>query len=206
VGSGVGAMNGVRWGIPWALIGFRAVACPLIVVGASRGWDGRWLGAIVVVALLSDIYDGVLARRWGNETARLRVSDSVTDTFFYLGVLAALWIRVPEVLRGNWRWLVALLGFEAFRYGFDFWKFGKVASYHSYLSKAWGLVIVVAVVAVLSFGGAGWLILVACVFGIVVNAEGLAMSLMLPRWKNDVKTLGRAWELRKTMLAEAGQR
>jgi hypothetical protein len=34
----------------------------------------------------------------------------------------------------------------------------------------------------------------------VVNLEGLAMSLMLPRWKNDVKTLGRAWELRKSML------
>jgi CDP-diacylglycerol--glycerol-3-phosphate 3-phosphatidyltransferase len=190
--------------VPWLLIGLRAVACPLIVVGAWRGWAGGWLGAIVVVALLSDIYDGVLARRWGNETARLRISDSVTDTFFYLGVLWALWMRDPQVLRGNWRWLVALLGFEAFRYGFDFWKFGKVASYHSYLSKAWALVIVVAVVGVLSFGGLRWLLWVAIVFGIVVNAEGLAMSLMLPRWKNDVKTLGRAWELRKRMLGSGG--
>jgi len=195
-------VSGVRWGIPWALIGLRAAACPLIVVGAWRGWAGGCLGTIVVVALLSDIYDGVLARRWGNETARLRVSDSVTDTFFYLGVLAALWIREPHVLRGNWQWLVALLGFEAFRYGFDFWKFGKVASYHSYLSKSWGLVIVVAVVGVLSFGGLRWLIWVAIVFGIVVNAEGLAMSLMLPRWKNDVKTLCRARELRRAMLAQ----
>ncbi len=87
-------------------------------------------------------------------------------------------------------------------YVFDFWKFGKVASYHSYLSKSWALVIVVAVVGVLSFGGLRWLIWVAIVFGIVVNAEGLAMSLMLPRWKNDVKTLGRAWEMRKSMMAE----
>jgi phosphatidylglycerophosphate synthase len=195
-------MSGVRWGIPWALIGLRAVACPLVVVGAWRGWEGGWLGAIVVVALLSDIYDGILARRWGNETARLRVSDSVTDTVFYLGVLAALWIREPQVVQGNWQWFVALLGFETFRYGFDFWKFGKVASYHSYLSKSWALVIVVAVVGVLSFGGLRWVIWVALVFGIVVNAEGLVMSLMLPRWKNDVKTLGRAWELRKAMLAE----
>jgi phosphatidylglycerophosphate synthase len=192
----------IRQAIPWVLIGLRALACPLIVVGAWRGWAGGWLGAIVVVALLSDIYDGVLARRWGNETARLRVSDSVTDTFFYLGVLAALWIREPQVLRGNWQWLVTLLGFEAFRYGFDFWKFGKVASYHSYLSKSWGLLIAVAVIGVLSFGGLRWLIWVALMFGVVVNAEGLAMSVMLPRWKNDVKTLGRAWELRKRMLAE----
>ncbi len=192
----------IRKAIPWGMIAGRALGGPLIVFGAWRGWSGGWLGAIVVVALLSDIYDGVLARRWGNETARLRVSDSVTDTVFYLGVLAALWIREPQMLRGNWRWLMVLLGFEAFRYGFDFWKFGKAASYHSYMAKAWGLLLAVAVVGVLSFGGFRWLIWVAIVFGIVVNAEGLVMSLMLPQWKNDVKTLGKAWELRMRMLRQ----
>jgi hypothetical protein len=65
VGAGVGELSGLRWGIPWALIGLRAVACPLLAVGAWRGWAGEWLGAIVVVALLSDIYDGVSATRWG---------------------------------------------------------------------------------------------------------------------------------------------
>jgi phosphatidylglycerophosphate synthase len=199
VGAGAGWM---RRTIPWTLIGLRVLGCPLIVLGAWRGWAGGWLGAIVVVALVSDIYDGILARRWGGETARLRMSDSVADTIFYLGVVGALWLREPQVLRGNWRWWVALFAIEGVRCGFDFWKFGKAASYHSYMAKAWGLLIAVAVVGVLSFGGLRWLVWVALVFGIVVNAEGLAMSLMLPRWKNDVKTLGRAWELRKRMLAE----
>jgi len=199
LGAGVGRM---RRGIPWMLVGLRVLGCPLIVFGAWRDWDGRWLGAIVVVALVSDIYDGILARRWDGETAGLRMSDSVADTIFYLGVVWALWLREPQVLRGNWRWWVALFVIEGVRYGFDFWKFGKAASYHSYSAKAWGLLIAVAVVGVLSFGGLRWLVWVALVFGTVVNAEGLAMSLMLPRWKNDVKTLGRAWRLRKEMLAE----
>ena len=192
----------MRRAIPWGLIGLRVLGCPLIMFGAWRGWSGGWLGAIVVVALVSDIYDGILARQWGGETAGLRMSDSVADTIFYLGVVWALWLREPEVLRGNWRWWVGLFAIEGVRYGFDFWKFGKAASYHSYMAKAWGLLIAVAVVGVLSFGGLRWLVWVALVFGIVVNAEGLAMSFMLPRWKNDVKTLGRAWELRKRMLAE----
>jgi phosphatidylglycerophosphate synthase len=192
---------GLLWAIPWALIVLRMLGCPLIVLGAMRGWAGEWLGAIVVVALLSDIYDGVLARRWGGETAALRLSDSVADTIFYLGVLWALWLKEPGVLRGSWQLFVALFSFEALRYVFDFWKFGKAASYHSYLAKAWGLLIAVAVVGVFSFDGMRPMIRVALIFGIVVNLEGLAMSLMLPRWKNDVKTLGRAWELRKTMLA-----
>jgi phosphatidylglycerophosphate synthase len=200
VGAGVGRVNGVRRGIPWALIGLRVLGCPLIVMGAWRGWAGGWLGAIVVAALVSDIYDGILARRWGGETAGLRMSDSVADTIFYLGVVWALWLGEPQVLRGNWRWWVGLFAIEGVRYGFDFWKFGKAASYHSYMAKAWGLLIAVAVVGVLSFGGLQWLVWVALVFGIVVNLEGLAMSVMLPRWKNDVKTLGRAWELRMRML------
>jgi CDP-diacylglycerol--glycerol-3-phosphate 3-phosphatidyltransferase len=178
---------------------------PLIVVGARRGWAGWWLGAIVVMALLSDIYDGILARRWGVETTGLRMSDSVADTIFYLGVVGTLWVREPEALRGNWRWWVGLFVIEGVRYGFDFWKFGKAASYHSYIAKAWGLLIAVAVIGVLSFDGLRSLIRVALVFGIVVNVEGLAMSLMLPRWKNDVKTLGRASELRKAMLAEQNE-
>ena len=83
----------MRRGIPWTLVGLRVLGCPLIVLGAWRDWDGRWLGAIVVVALVSDIYDGILARRWGGETAGLRMSDSVADTIFYhgggVGALAA---------------------------------------------------------------------------------------------------------------------
>jgi phosphatidylglycerophosphate synthase len=188
--------------IPWGLIVLRAVACPLIVLGAWRGWAGGWLGTIVVVALLSDIYDGVLARRWGGETPALRLWDSVADTIFYLGVVVALWLREPEVLWGNWKLFGVLFALEGVRYVFDFWKFGKVASYHSYMAKAWGLLIAVSVVGVFSFDGLRWLIVVALVWGIVVNVEGLAMSLMLPRWKNDVKTLGRAWEMRKSMMAE----
>ncbi len=186
--------------IPWILIVFRVLGCPLMVVAAYRGWPGIALGTIVFLALLSDIYDGILARRWGCETATLRVTDSIADTIFYLGVVAGLWIREPQVLRGNWKLLAVLFGLEGLRYLFDFAKFRRTASYHSYLAKTWGLVIGVAVIGVLSFGGLRPLIWVALYLGIAVNLEGLAMSLMLPRWQNDVKTLRAAWTLRTAIL------
>lgn len=190
-----------KW-LPWAMVVVRVLFCPLILAGASYGWAGGWLGAIVIVALLSDIYDGILARRWGTETPSLRVSDSIADTIFYLGVCVVLLLRKPEVVWGNWKLFAVVLSLETFRYVFDFWKYRKTASYHSYLAKCWALLIAVAVVGVLSFDKLHVLIEIALAFGIAVNLEGVAMSLILPRWKNDVKTLGRAWELRKTMLAE----
>ena len=187
----------------WTMVSLRVVLCPMIVWGAHADWDGHWLALIVLVALIDDIFDGVLARRWGCDTPALRLSDTVADTIFYLGVAIALWMREPQLLRGNWQLLAALFVTEAMRYGFDFWKFGKSASYHTYLAKCWGLVMAVAVIGVLSFSGLQWLIPVSLILGIACNTEGLAMSVVLPRWKNDVKTLAMAWRLRKTMTTPA---
>jgi CDP-diacylglycerol--glycerol-3-phosphate 3-phosphatidyltransferase len=188
--------------LPWAMVWLRVALCPVIVLGARHGWDGKWLGFIVLAALVDDIYDGVLARRWGCATERLRRADSTADTVFYLGVAAALWLRQEQLLRVNWK-LLALLGvLELLRYGFDWLKFGKTASYHSYLAKAWGLVMGAAVIGVLSFGGPRWLVSVSLMIGIASDVEGLAMSLMLPRWRNDVKTLAFAWKLRGEMLEQ----
>lgn len=188
--------------VPWGMVGMRALFAPLILIGAKHGWAGGWLGGIVIVALLSDIYDGILARRWGGETPSLRISDSIADTIFYLGVCGALLLRTPEVIWGNWKLFASLFSLEVFRYLFDLWKYRKTASYHSYLAKCWGLIIAIAVIGVLTFDKLHILIAVALLFGIVVNLEGLTMSLLLPKWKNDVKTLGQAWALRKMMLAE----
>jgi len=187
--------------IPWSMVWLRVVLCPVIILGAWRGWDGRWLSFIVLAALVDDIYDGILARRWGCDTPAIRSADSGADTVFYLGVAAALWIREPQVLKGNWQLLAVLGVLELTRHIFDRWKFGRGASYHSYLAKCWGLVMGVAVIALLSFGGPRAMIWVSIMVGIVTNCEGLAMSLMLPRWQNDVKTLPAAWRLRRQISA-----
>ncbi len=186
--------------IPWLLIAFRVVCGPLIVLAAHRGWPGVSLGLIVLFAVLSDIFDGILSRRWNCETPTLRVIDSLADTIFYLGVVEALWLREPQIILRNRSLLAALFSLEAIRYVLDLVKFRRTASYHSYLAKSWGLIIAVAVTGVLSFGVLYPLILVAILLGIVVNLEGLAMSLILPRWQNDVKTLRAAWILRQQML------
>ena len=187
--------------LPWAMVWLRVLLCPVIVLGARRGWDGKWLGLIVLIALLDDIYDGILARRWGCDTVNLRRADSAADTVFYLGVAAALWTREQQLLRGNWHLLLTLALLELARHAFDRWKFGRAAAYHSYLAKLWGLVMGAAVIAVLGFGGPRWLVWVSLLIGIASDLEGLTISLLLPRWQNDVKTIPAARKLRHQMLS-----
>jgi phosphatidylglycerophosphate synthase len=191
--------------IPWAMILLRAVMGPLLVLAAWKHVPGGILAAVVVLMLLDDITDGILARRWGCDTPTLRLSDSAADTVFYLGTAVAIWFRAPHVLLAN-RWLiVTLFALEGLSFCFDIAKYRKAASYHSYLAKFWGLVLATAIVCALSTGGPVWLVGIAAALGILVNLEGLAMSLLLPRWQNDVKTLVAALRLRRAQLVSMGK-
>lgn len=188
-----------RRSIPWLMAAGRAVLGPVLIAGTAWGWNGLALAGIVVTALLSDIFDGVLARRWGCDTAGVRLFDSMADTVFYLCTAVALWVGRPEVwVRYGWL-LGVLLGLEGLRFAVEIGKFGKPASYHSYLAKSWGLVMAIAVVMVFAMGRSSGLVAVALVMGVACDLEGLAMSLLLPEWRRDVKTIALAWRLRREM-------
>lgn len=199
-------MGALGWkrAIPWGMITIRVALGPAAVLAALRLRHPEvWLGVAIALGFLSDVYDGILARRWGTEGARLRVADSAADTIFYLGVLAAVVLRHWPVLRERLGLLLALLMLEGLRLGFDWAKFRRMASYHSYASKFWGILLAATAIALLCFNRAFWLVSVALIWGIGCDLEGLAISVLLPRWAHDVKTVGRALELRKKMQAKA---
>jgi phosphatidylglycerophosphate synthase len=197
--------GGPNWrrAIPWAMAGARAALGPLLAIAAHFAHPQPWLGAMILAGFLSDVFDGIIARRWGVESDGLRVADSAVDTLLYVGVLVAMVERHPEAL---WQraWLLgALLGLEVTRMAFDWGKFRRMASYHSYASKAWGIVLAAAAIAALCFDGGFWILTLALAWGVLCDLEGLAMSVLLPEWTCDVKTLGRAIILRRQMRTSA---
>jgi len=190
-----------QW-IPWTMVLGRAALGPIVVLGERCGWSGSALAAIVLIALLSDIFDGVLARRWETDTAALRLSDTLADTAFYLCVAAAIGFGMPAVWQQCRSGVLLVLGCEALHFAFDFAKFGRPASYHSYVAKTWGLVLAVAVVVTFATQHVSIWMSAAVVLGVLSNAETLAMSLILPAWRRDVKTLVVAWRMRTDLLRE----
>ena len=190
--------------IPWMMAGGRAALGPVLIAGQACGWNGVALAGIIVSALVSDIFDGVLARRWGCDTAGVRLFDSMADTVFYVCTAVALWMAQSQIWT-TYGWLLGLLlATEAMRFGFDFVKFGKPASYHTYMAKCWGLVMAIAVIGVFAIGRANVLVPVALGMGIVCNVEGLVMSVLLPEWRKDVKGIWELRALRKEMVEKNG--
>jgi phosphatidylglycerophosphate synthase len=185
-----------RQQIPWALAGVRAALGPILIAGAQCNWSGMALAAMVLGAAVSDIYDGVLARRWKCDTAGVRLFDTVADTIFYFCAGMGLWLARPEIFRKNAALLLVVLAMEAFHFGFDYSKFGKPASYHSWLAKSWGVVLATSLVVALATPFGSGMITLSLIVGIACKAEGLAMSFLLKEWERDVRTLATAWALR----------
>jgi CDP-diacylglycerol--glycerol-3-phosphate 3-phosphatidyltransferase len=127
----------------------------------------------------------------------------MADTAFYLAVLAAVSLRHWQVLRERSGILGILLALEAIRVVFDAIKYRKMASYHTYSAKLWGVLLAAATIALLCFNRGFWLVTVAIAWGIVCDLEGLTMSILLPKWMPDLKHLGRALQARRELLAKA---
>ena len=151
----------------------------------------------LVVAFLSDVFDGIIARRLGIVTLGLRRLDSIADTIFYVAVIFAAWWLYPTAITDRMVPLTVLAGLEVTRYVFDLAKFGREASYHMWSSKARGVTLFVAFFSLLTLGSSGLSVSIAIYVGIVADIEGLAISIVLSEWKTDVPTLFHAFSLQR---------
>ena len=190
--------------IPAGLIALRFALGPLLYVMAVAQ-AGPWpMGAATTAGFASDVLDGVVARRLGVATQQLCEADSWVDTWYYAWVAVAAWRAAPDAVTGFALPLAALIGLQLFQMVVDYTKYRRVASYHAYISKAWGITLYVASVALLAFHTAGPYLASAIAFGMLGILENIAITLMLPRWTHDVKGFWLAPGLRREQLAAPG--
>jgi CDP-diacylglycerol--glycerol-3-phosphate 3-phosphatidyltransferase len=177
---------------PEVLIAFRAFSAPAIFALACFGFPRPLLAGVLLAAFLSDVFDGIVARRLGLATAALRHADTLVDTVFYVSAAVAMRIAVPDVFDGCALPLSLLVAVHVSRATFELVKFGRLASYHMWSSKALGALIVVTMTAAFATGRPSALVVVALWMGVANELEGFAASAVLPAWTADVPSLAHA--------------
>jgi phosphatidylglycerophosphate synthase len=182
--------------VPLALTAMRALLAPFIVLLAIAWPSELIFGIFLFVALLSDVFDGVIARKLGIATPTLRRLDSIADSMFYLCAMYAAWHLHKSEVGEYLIPLAVLLTLDAVRYVFDYAKFRREASYHMWSSKVWGLALFFCFLSLLSFGKGGWPIALAIYLGIAADLEGIAISMTLRKWRTDVPSIFHAIQLR----------
>jgi CDP-diacylglycerol--glycerol-3-phosphate 3-phosphatidyltransferase len=153
----------------------------------------------LTVGLLSDVLDGILARRLGVATAALRRLDSGADVVFYLAVLWSAAVVCPEMLRAYAPGFAALLGLEAVCQTVSFARAGRPPATHAYSAKVWGLFLFAAFVALLGFGQARGLMETTIAVGCLADLEVIAIMLVAPPPAIDVPSIFHAWRLRRRL-------
>ncbi len=161
-----------------------------VALGLAYAQASRWIFfPLLVTGTLSDIFDGILARRFGVATQTLRRFDSITDVVYYLFVLGALWRLCHPVLSANLWAVSVVLGTEAIAVGVCVIKFGKYPATHSWLAKTYGLCLLACLIALLAFEAGQWAVITLAVVAALTNGEIILMHLLASKPPVDVPSI-----------------
>lgn len=185
--------------IPIGLILFRLVLVPVILALAYFvGNDARLVILILMyLGLISDILDGIIARKQNISSAKLRRMDSQTDMIFWLSLGFATWMLFPELIARNAVVIWTILGMEVACYVISLIKFKKETCTHAFLSKLWGITLLIAFTSLIGFNHAGIPFTMAIVMGLLSHIDRILITLILPKWTHDIPSAYHAYLIRK---------
>ncbi|HXI97881.1 MAG TPA: CDP-alcohol phosphatidyltransferase family protein [Gemmatimonadaceae bacterium] len=181
----------------------RLLLAPVLVWLVYAGASGVVFAIVVLVAFVSDYFDGMLARKLGVASAELRHFDSRADLVFYATAAWAVWRLHPDVVRSVAIPALVVIGLDIVRHVFDFAKFGRDVAYHAWSSKVWGLSLALAMVLLMGFGVGQPFVGITVILGLIAQIEGLLISVALPVWTHDVPTLIHALRIRNAPVRRA---
>jgi phosphatidylglycerophosphate synthase len=187
--------------LPTILMAVRAACAPALIAGERLGAPGAFLACLVAVAFVTDIFDGVVARRLGVATERLRRADTVIDAIFYLSATVALGFRAPAVLEHSILGVMVLVLLELSRLLLERAKFGRIAAYHLWSAKMWGIALWLGFSEAFLTGQPGPLFQAAIFVGIMADLEGLWVSIVLSAPRHDLPTVWHAFQAERAAEA-----
>ncbi len=180
--------------IPNILSLFRIIAAPFLLL--SAWYDLPLLFFILLgMMLISDLLDGIIARRIDHTTERGSRLDSYGDILTYLSTPLAVWWLWPDIVKEELYYIIAAVIIYIVPAIFSFLKFGQLASYHTWITKIAAVLMSVGVVMLLGFDN-NLLFHAAVYFLVLVMVENIAITLILPKQKSDIYTLWHAWKER----------
>jgi len=174
--------------VPNALSGARALAVPVLAVLAllRRETAFTW---VLVPALLSDIFDGLIARLYGLESRVGAMLDSVADTLLLLVSVYGVWTFHPEVLREHAVLCGAAVGLWLLEDLVALLRYRRLSSFHTYLSKVVANLLGLFIGWLFVLGFEPWLLYLAAGGSILASLEELALLGVLREWRADVRGL-----------------
>ncbi len=165
----------------------RIVGSVVLFVLAGLGHETAFfwlLGAM----LLTDWLDGRLAILLDQRSVIGARLDSIADALMYSSLLFAVAMLRPEFAERNSILIGAMMISYAVSLLAALIRFGRLPAYHTWLAKICWLFIIAAAIAIFA-RGPDWPAWLAMGVVIVTNIEEMLITLALPAWRSDVRSI-----------------
>jgi CDP-diacylglycerol--glycerol-3-phosphate 3-phosphatidyltransferase len=185
--------------VPNLLSALRLVLAPVLLVLAWTGQPTPFLVALSC-SLLSDLFDGYLARRFNQATQLGTLLDSYGDLATYLTVPLCAWWLWPDLIRREAWYAAAVVAAYVFPIALGYLKYGRLTSYHTYGAKLSAVVVGASALALFA-GGPPLPFRIATWILVLAELEEIAITTILPEWRSNVPSILHA---RRLLRSERG--
>jgi len=178
-------MGGLRH-VPNVISGCRLLAMPALLMFAlqRRALPFAWL---LLAALLSDIADGFIARRWHLQSKTGAALDSVADFLTTIAAAIGVVTLQPAFVSEHLVKLLAMVGLYVAEIVISLIRYGRLSSFHTYLVRTCAYAQGAFLVGLFFWGYTPWLFYVAWTLACAAYTEELILLALLPQWTHDVR-------------------
>ena len=174
----------------------RIALTPVLLWLAWQGKEHAFLFCLIG-ALLSDIIDGQIARRF-NLTSELGARlDSWADLLTYAAVPIATWWLRPDVVSSEKIVFYAAVASYAIPVVVGFIKFKQLTSYHTLMARVSAYLLGISVIVMFAHGPLLPLRIAVAIL-VLAEFEEICITLVLPEPRLNVRSLRKALELRRS--------
>ena len=180
--------------IPNAISALRILAAPALLALIWLGHQNSfaWL---LAAALTSDALDGAIARRFGFVSELGSVLDSVADLLIFIVTALGVWRFHPELVADHSSAFALIVCLWIGGSVIGFFRYGRMASFHTLLSRVTTYVIVTFLGVLFLWGFQPWLLWTAVGLCVISHLEEFTLMALLPTWTPNAR--GLYWVLRK---------
>ncbi|WP_459212157.1 CDP-alcohol phosphatidyltransferase family protein [Aquimarina rhabdastrellae] len=148
-----------------------------------------WIVILMSLGLITDIFDGIIARRMNISTEKLRVWDSNVDQFFWIVIIVSVfYLRIDFVL-AHMLWIGSVIGLELMSYVISYIKFKKTIATHSILAKFWTISLLWFLIDLTLNATSQIPFFVCIILGIILRIEINLIIIKLKKWTTDVPSI-----------------
>jgi CDP-diacylglycerol--glycerol-3-phosphate 3-phosphatidyltransferase len=161
-------------------------------------WHGEKISFLIflILALVSDMLDGWLARALHQTSPMGAMLDSQADLVLCFTIPLGVWWLWPEVVQREILSVLVLLGSYTLPTIFALIKYRRLPSYHTIIAKIAATITSIGGM-ILLFNGPAWPIHIASGVVLLEALEEIAITFILPQWTSNVPSLANALHLSK---------